>query len=184
MGKSITFLALAGLLCGFLLLAPAALEAADKSTMDSTEITNLLADAKAEAFELKADAEHMEIFNRSDVTWESHASMIDRVREHVNTVGRLVNRLNEVREAGSPWQVEAIDQVTPLMKQLAANTQATVELLARNKDRLHNQEYKEFLSTNFDLSSELANLVADFVDYGKTKAKFEGLTNKLEVERR
>ena len=45
-------------------------------------------------------------------------------------------------------------------------------------------EYKDFLEANADYSSDLAAMIANFVDYGKTKAKVQNLGAKLEVPNR
>lgn len=182
--KKIVFVAILGLLVGGYLMITPALGAVDKSTLDSDEMSKLLSQAKTEALELKMDAEKMESFARTKLSWESHATAVELVKEHVNAVGRLVVKLNETRNTGSPWQQQAVDQITPLLKELASNTTATIEHLNNNKNRLHTPEYKEYLVMNYDLASELSALIVDFVDYGKTKAKFENLTNKLEMEHR
>jgi len=68
---------------------------------------------------------------------------------------------------------------------LAANVQATIEHL--NKDRTHplqTTEHKDYLKANAELSTRIATLVSDFVDYGETKAKFEQLSQRLDVSDR
>jgi hypothetical protein len=37
------------------------------------------------------------------------------------------------------------------------------------------------VETNAYLASDLSDLIADFVSYGKTKTKFERLTSRLEL---
>jgi hypothetical protein len=43
------------------------------------------------------------------------------------------------------------------------------------------EEYKDYLEANADYSADLAAMIADFVDYGKTKQGFERLTAKTRV---
>jgi hypothetical protein len=43
-------------------------------------------------------------------------------------------------------------------------------------------EYKDYLQANADYSSDLAAMIADFVNYGKTKQKVERLAAKLEIQ--
>ena len=182
--RNVAFFAILGFLLAACLVVSPAMRAADRPALDSDEITKLLAEAKTEAFDLKNDAEKLESFTRSKISWEHHATVIEQMKEHVNEVGRLVAKMNDARIAGSPWQQQAIEQVTPVLKELATNTTAAIEHLNENKGRLHTPEYKELLTVNYDLATELSALVTDFVDYGKTKAKYERLTNKLEVEHR
>lgn len=175
------FAVLAALLASFVLLTPALRAAEDKATIDSEEIARQLQEARSEAIQLKRDAEEMESFVRSKLSWESHASAIEAMKEHINAVGRLTTRLIELRDKATPWQETAIDRITPLLRELAGNTTATIEHLNNNKVRLHTQEYKDFVVANYELSSQLSALIGDFVDYGQSKAKFERLRQKLEV---
>ena len=178
------FLTLGLFAIAFLLMAPAA-GAADnpKAKMDSEEVSKLLAEVQTEAMGLKMDAEKMESFTIGKLSWESHAHAVQQIREHVNAAGRLLTKLNENRALASPWQEQAIAEITPLLRELAANTTAVIEHIDANKLRLHSPEYKEYLTANYDVAKELSALINDFVDYGKHKNKFEHLRNKLEVER-
>jgi hypothetical protein len=42
-------------------------------------------------------------------------------------------------------------------------------------------EYQDYLEANADYSSDLAAMVADYVDYGKTKDRLQRLAEKLDV---
>ena len=159
------------------------LRAEDKSTLDSEEISKLLADAKTESYQLKMDAETMLHFPGSELSWASHANVVEQIKGHINDVGKLLARLHNARANGSPWQEDAIDRITPLLKDLAANTTSTIEYLNDNRTKLNSPAYKDFVETNYEMSSELNALIADFADYGKNKSKFESLKNKLEVEK-
>ena len=89
--------------------------------------------------------------------------------------------LQELRPATAPWQQQAIDRITPLLREVASNTESTIDHLNSNPERIHASPYRDYVVTNYDLTNELAALVGDFVDYGKTRAKFEKLTQNLEV---
>ena|ERR1051326_1867821 len=183
--KSAPILLMLGLFAMAFLLLPSATAADNSKTkMDSEEVTKLLGEVQTEAVELKMDAEKMESYTINKLSWESHAHAVQQIREHVNATGRLLTRLNENRALASPWQEQAIDEITPLLRELAANTTAVIEHLDANKTRLHSAEYKEYLTANYEVSKELSALITDFVDYAKHKNRFEHLTNKLEIERK
>jgi hypothetical protein len=46
---------------------------------ENPEVTKLLADARAKAAELSRDADEMEALIRTDVSWQTHAEMLERV---------------------------------------------------------------------------------------------------------
>jgi hypothetical protein len=88
-----------------------------------------------------------------------------------------------MRGSASPWQQEAIDRIIPVAQKLASNTTAAIERLNRNRTHLQDPQYQEYLKSNAEASRELASMVKDFVDYGKTRNALERLEKRLEVAR-
>ena len=182
--KTICFFTLALLLSATTFLSPV-LRAAGTPQEDSKEVSDLLAQAKGQAAQLKLDAADMGTFTRTNVTWESHAAKITEIKDHVNKVGETVAKLNQLRDTASPWQKTAIDRINPLLQELASNTTAIIEHLNKEKGgRLKTQTHKNYLQTNAELAANLSSVIGDFVDYGKTKAKFEKEARELEVSDR
>src|SRR5450755_3768122 len=100
---------------GFLVFSPV------MRASDSTEVSKLLSEAKMQAFELKEDAATMETFSRQDVARETITATVSQIRESINAVGRELAKLDAVRDSAAPWQKMAIDQMRPLLRELAAN---------------------------------------------------------------
>jgi len=183
MKRSIYLSSLALLVAAYVCVSPA-LRAADMAP-DSKEVSDLLSEAKTGAIQVKDDANTMESFTMSNLDWRSHAAKVLEIKDHINNLGKTVAKLNQARSSASAWQQTAIDRVNPILRELAANVQATIEHL--NKDRTHplqTTEHKDYLKANAELSTRMSTLVSDFVDYGQTKAKFEQLSQRLEVAER
>jgi hypothetical protein len=64
--------------------------------------------------------------------------------------------------------------------ELGGYTSAVIEHIS-GQQKHSADEYKDYLEANADYSADLAAMIADFVDYGKTKQRFERLTARLEV---
>ncbi len=171
---------LALLVAGYLSM-PTTMKAA--GTGDFAHISQLLADAKAEAVELKNDSGDMESFIRSKLSWASYASKVEMIKGHVNNTGKLLAKLKEVESSGAPWQRTAIKRIEPLLKELATNTEATINHLNENKTNVHSTEFKDYVKANFELATDFEALIRDFVNYGEAKEKVEHLGGKLEVSR-
>lgn len=171
---------LALLVAGYLLVSPARV-LAQTPAPDSEEANQLLSEAKVEAHELEFDAEHMEKFPRSNLNRETHALKLNELREHVNNCGRTLAKLQDVRETASPWQQKAIDEITPLLKELAANTRAAIEHFNDTKHslRVNTAKYEAYLVANHAVAKELAALIDDYLAYGKHKTEFERFKEKL-----
>lgn len=170
--------AVALLIAGVAVTSPA-LKAAD--VPDSEHVAKLLSDAKTMAFQVKEDAEMMESYTRSNVTWQGQAVAINQVKEHLNALGRQVAKLKEARTAASPWQKVAIDRINPFLDELAGYTEAAIEHLNKHPERLTTPEYRDYLEANADYAGDLAAMIADFVNYGNTKNRMERLSTKLEL---
>lgn len=181
--RTVCFSSLAVLLVAFLYVS-LPLQAADTAG-DSEEVTKLLSEAKTQAVQLKDDASEMQSFTLSNLSWGSYATKIMAIKADVNKVGETVSKLNKARSTASSWQKTAIDRVNPVLRELAANVEATIDHFNKDRGRpLQTSEHKEYLSTNAELATRMSALVSDFVDYGETKEKFEKLSQKLEISER
>lgn len=175
---------LVALVAGYLMISPVA-QSASTSGEDSKEVSQLLSDTKLEAHELELDTQTIKSFIRSDLSWQTHATKLNEIREHINKTGKLLAKLHSAREEGSAWQQKAIDEIEPLLKELAANTESATDHFAKNKDRFHmTPTYQEYLEANFGLAKELAALITDYVDYGFHKTEFDRLGEKVVASER
>lgn len=148
---------------------------------DSPKITALLEDAKAEAVQLKDDSTDMESFTRSSLNWKSYAHKTEMIKEHVNKSGKLLTQLQAEESDGSAWQQTAIKRIEPLLKELAANTETTINYLNEHQSKIHFADFKDYVQMNCELATNLEELIRDFVNYGEAKQKLERLAEKLEI---
>ena len=161
------------------LLSPPSRSVAQKPP--NADVAAELDTAKAEAAELARDADEMTSLIQSDVSWESHADALTRIKEHVNNMGKIVAKLQEERGQASPWQQQAIDRMIPMLKEIAANTTRAIEHLNANHTRPVSGNYKDYLDQNPDTSLQLADMISSFEQYGRTRTKLEQLQDKLEL---
>jgi hypothetical protein len=169
------------LLAAALLIAPPSVQAAPQE--DNKEVLKLLEDIKAQAADLQRDSDELEAFTRSDTSWESHAQELELIKERINTIGKTISRLQNLRSSASPWQREAIDRIIPVAKKLASNTTAAIEHLNKEPLRIHEPQYQQYIKSNAEAAANLSALVRDFVEYGKTRTTLEAYERKLELPR-
>ena len=124
---------------------------------DSQQLTEVLGQARDEAAELARDADEMESLIRNDVSWQTHAEMLDRVKDHVNNMARIVAKLSDTRASGSELQQQAVDRILPLLKELAANTTAAINYLNQNKSRPKTEPYTQYLHDNAETAHQLSS---------------------------
>jgi uncharacterized protein HemX len=150
---------------------------------DNKEVSQPLEDIKMQAAALQRDSDELESFTRSDMSWQSHAEELDRIKERINTIGKTISRLQNQRSSASPWQREAIDRIIPVAKKLASNTTAAIEHLNKNPARINEPQYQQYVKSNAEAGSNLAALVKNFVECGKTRTTLEAYERKLELPR-
>jgi hypothetical protein len=168
------------LVAGCISMSPAA-KAADNEMGSSKEIHELLTQVKAEAKALEHDAELLALWARSQqMSPESHAVQLNKMREHVNEAGQLLEKMNKARVGASVWQQAAIDRIYPLLKELDDNAEATINHFNDNKSRIKFSDYQDYTKASYDLAEELAALISDYVDYGDHEAEFHRLQDKMQ----
>lgn len=179
MRKSIGLIASVALVLGGFAFT---MSAADKP--DSEEVSKMLSDARTMAFQLKDDAQTMATFTGMKVSWATHRDAIAQIKEHANALAKQVDKLKAAKETASPWQKTVIDRIDPFMNEMQGYSEAVIESLNKHPERLSTPEYKDYLEANADYAGDLASMISDFVDYGRTKDRLQRLSDKLEVSSR
>ncbi len=145
------------------------------------EVSGLFSEAKSEAVQLKHDAEELKSYTRSKLHWSTHSAKVNEIKEHVNKSGELLAKMQNARATASPWQQQTIDRIDPMLRDIAATVTATINHLGQQPIKLQTAPYKEYVDANAELTADLAEVISDYVDYGKAKNKSEELADKLEV---
>jgi hypothetical protein len=161
---------------------PAAPEKRYVSKYSSGRASTLLAEIRAEGAPLRLNAETLGTFARNrQLSWQTHAAYLTRVKDHINAVGHRIAELQRMRDDVHPWQQQAIADVTSHAAQVAASTQAAIVHLRESRNRLFVSEYRDHLTTIAARSADMKQTVDKFLDYEKAQQKFQQLQNELEL---
>jgi len=149
----------------------------------SRRASTLLAEVQDEAVRLRFHAETLgTVASNFQYSWQSHAFYLDRVKEHINAVGKRTAELQQIRHTVLPSQQQAITQVSSLAAQVAASTEAAILYLNKNQRWLFAPEYRDHLKTIADRSEDMEQTVDKFVDYERDQQKFQQLEKNLELD--
>ena len=119
------------------------------------EASSLLKEVQFTANLLTRDAAILQSFSRGVLSRESHADQITTIKEHINTMGERLNRLQAIRHLVAPWQQQAIDSVVSPSVMLAAHTQAAIEHLNERRNMLWHPDYTDHLRGISDRSLQV-----------------------------
>jgi len=173
------FVILGLVVAGCFLISPAA-RAGQTASGSSEEVQQLLSQTRTEVATLERDAGELASWARAkQLRWESHAQQLNKMKYHVNEAGQLLAKLHEARGTASPWQQEAIDRIYPLLKDLADNTEKTINYLNDARNRIRFSPYVDYAEAGNALATELATLVRDYVEFGELEADLLRLEEKL-----
>jgi hypothetical protein len=148
---------------------------------DSEEISKLLTDADHYATLAADDAAALESFTRSKLAWQTHSAKLTEIADHINALGKVNKQLNDLSSQGSPWQRKAISQIDSLLRDAAAQLQATIDHMNNNPSRIHMLPYVEYAHGSYERASKTAQMVRDFVEYDRATSNAEALEQKLEL---
>jgi hypothetical protein len=148
---------------------------------DSEQISKLLVQAKSHAVLVEDDAADLEAFTRSKLSWKTHALKLQSISEHINALGQVSKELLDLRPQGSPWQQMAIDQIDPLLKEMASNLTITINHLRDNQSKVHLTAFREYAHGSYEYAARTAGMIRDFVEYDKAKSMAESLEAKLSL---
>lgn len=171
---------LALLVVALLSVAPAIASA--RTVKDSEEVFGFLAEAKTVAVQLQKSAEEMNSFEPFRTNWKTQAAKIDEIKRCVTRLGEFVTKMNNA-EAPSPWQQQAIREISSMAEELAANVTMTIFHLNENQDRLIVSSFPEYVAANAELATDMAQLISDYVAYGEAKQDAEELSFELGLPR-
>ena len=150
-----------------------------QTSVMAADVSALFQQARTTANQLSRDAATMESFTRSNLSWQSHAAQVRLIKEHVNQAGEILSQMQAARGEAQPWHQDAIDGITPVLKQLASNTDAIINHLNETPRHLKDPSYVQYLKSNQQLASELSAAVGNVVDYDNTKTRMEALQGQL-----
>lgn len=169
-----------GALALFAFLIPESICARAQSP-DSEKINELFHNIRQHAMLAEQDAELLESYTRSSVSWETHARRIEAMRSQVKELAEDYNQASSLRSEGSPWQQDAIDHLQPLLQGMADHIKATIDHLRENPSKIRMQPWIDYVHANRDYAAKATELIRDYVTYGEAKATADDLEKKLQV---
>lgn len=116
------------------------------------------------------------------LSWQTHGDGLEQIRENVNAMGKLLCRLQVVRHRALPWQQKAIDRVLPGLVTLARHTEAAIETLNENRNRLFATDYAERVDTIYARAEWIGDSLDSFLEHARLEEKLQQTKDELEAK--
>jgi hypothetical protein len=148
---------------------------------DSAAVSKLLQEVRSHAAVADDEAHELASYTLSNVDWKTHATQLNRIKNHVNDLIRDGNQLSSMRDEASPWQQEVIDRISGLLPEMASHLTATIDHLNDNQRNVNMPTYRELAKANETIIHKAHEIIVDFVDYSEAKEKADVLEKQLQL---
>ena len=130
------------------------------------DVANHLSAFEQQAAQVSLDAETVRSLSQDhQINWQSHAYYLNNLRQDVNSMGKLLAELEEMKSNGSEAQRMAIERSRPHLVALAAVTTEALNLLSARSDNVLRLQYRETvadLSTQADILYQTLDTIVDY----------------------
>ena len=138
----------------------------------SAEVDHLFPEVESEAMALERDCNAIADWTtEKQVRWRSLVEELQLIRDHVDLARRLVSVLQAERESASPRQQRAIDHICPLLRNLADNTQETLNHFSDSRCRSHISAQRDYVKAGAKLARDLSFLICVYVGSGERESE-------------
>lgn len=182
-------LALAGCLAAAMTALPVLSLAAPNSVTPErdgqvvrTQTLDLLKDLRANAVDASNRSAELQNVASSVASWEADAALLEYLKEDINSMGRTLTKLEEIRNSAAPEQQAAIDRAAPLLRLMVDNTHSAVTFLNEYEGRTYLPIFQKYTANLADESSQLSKSVGRYLQLAKTRSKEMHLEKTLGVE--
>ena len=140
------------------------------------DLANHLSVFEEQAAQVSLDAETVRSLSRDHHTnWQSHVYYLNNLREDVNSMGKLLAELEEMKSQGSEAQQMAIERSRPHLVALAAETTDALNLLRARSGNVMQSQYKETIADLSRQADILYQTLDTMVDYHNADDRLDKL---------
>jgi len=121
--------------------------------------------------------DHM--FGEGEADREMHGSMLMAIKEDVNKVGRDLQSLEAARNSLSAWEIAALDQITPLMRNVADDTEKAARAFTPEVAGPLVRAYADATAGIAKYAEEITILLRNRLNLEKTREKEQRIEHRL-----
>lgn len=165
-----------------LVISPVGLKAATQpcaclaETASTPDVAKALADFKSKAFQVQREAGILKSYTpNSRLHWKSHTDRLSTLKKHVNDMGGMLARLEEMKPVATESQQLAIDNARPHLVAIADQVGRAIGLVNESRSSV---KWSPYSDTVADISQHTASLyekLDTILNYESAKARLDGL---------
>jgi hypothetical protein len=130
----------------------------------STEAARLLKELHQDANNLRMTADQLEMYNRdrglTGIGWEADATALQNMKDQINKMDRITYRLRNLEKELPQAQEAEVNKIAPAMAELTDTTQAAIQYLSNNENRLMFDPYPSYAGELYSESGRVVRATA------------------------
>jgi len=181
------------LVAAMLCVAPAALSAAPRAgqpgadTVESGKgafainASDLLRQVQIDAISVRNRVDRLQVRlpDSYENGWEFDGDRLERVRDRVNEMDKLLSQLRENESTALPWQQQAIDRIAPTVVNLSDTTQEAIVSLNDNHGRIRFSNLKDLAGDMYNDATRIEQAIGNFEKYADARQEARQLRQTL-----
>ena len=150
-----------------------------KAESPSTEAKMMFEDIDTQSVAISEEASGLRNLTVEDSNPEGHVNGLMVIKDDVNRIGRELQSLEADRDSLSAWEAKALDQTTPLMREVADNADQAIQTLSTGRPLLWAGSYVDNLAKISRDADQVTTLLHSYLKLEKTREKELRLEHSL-----
>ncbi len=149
------------------------------------EASGLLAAVQQEASDVVDRADELQNFALdTGISWQSHASDLDFVKDTLNDMGAKLCRLQAISPEMTDVQRRALETALPLASLMARDTTDAMKFLNAHVGDFWMARYRNYVNNLYNQSLKLDKAVKEYREYARLRNKEQRLQSELGLKAR
>jgi len=135
--------------------------------------SNLLNRLHENASRVRDEAARLEVFDRepTEISWESEGAILQRMRDRIDHMDKILHRLRSMEGVLPKGQQEEINKAAFATVELTDTTQAAIEFLNNNQNRLWAPQYTAYANEMYSEASRVERSAVPINENALTRKK-------------
>lgn len=160
------------LLLGTLASIPARADVSKEMENGHPEVADQLSLFKQTALEMRKQAYTLDAMTPSrQLDWRSHSQTLETLKEQVNSLGRTLTKLEQLKDQANDGQRLAIANARPPLVATAQQLSQAIDLLSDNRRSVYFQPYSETVSNLSTHAASVYETVDTILDYENARMR-------------
>ena len=132
-----------------------------------TLVRTTLKQVQVSAATVADEADHLKLMASLTASPESHFVELVALKDEVNRMGQEIKTLKVAGDSLGPLEQQALENILPLFRTVAANTESAIDYFNEHQERLRTEANREYADRVSQDSEQIAKILKNCLKYDK-----------------